>query len=91
MEDLIFGIGSIVFILAWIPSLFRNEYPAAPTSFITSVILFSFSFAYLSLDMIFAASTSIILALIWWYTFAHTIIANNREESRDKKCNGCNG
>lgn len=64
-QDLIFGIGSLLFIIALLPTLLGNNKPAWETAAITSVVLYAFSICYASLDLPFATITSAITASIW--------------------------
>lgn len=66
-EDWVITIGQIIFIVAFIPVLRGNDKPPAKTSFITGIVLFSFSTAQYSLGLTFSVFTSIILASMWLY------------------------
>jgi hypothetical protein len=64
-QDLVFGVGSLVFIVALIPALFSEEKPPLSTSIPTSLVLISFSLTYATLDLPFAAITGAISGCMW--------------------------
>lgn len=78
-QDLIFTAGSVVFILALIPTLRapENQKPRASTSLITGLTLVVFSATYLTLSLYLSSMTTMITALIWLTIFNQT---------RPKKC-----
>lgn len=69
MQDYIFAIGSICFIIALIPTIRSQDKPPLFTSWLTATILTIFSITYLSLDLKYAATTTAITALCWWIIF----------------------
>ena len=64
-QDIIFTIGSIIFIIALIPSIRGKDKPALSTSLLTGSILFIFSTTYLTLNLTFSTVTTGILASAW--------------------------
>ena len=66
-QDFIFGAGAIIFSLALLPLIFSRKVDPPPlgTSLPTSIVLASFVIAYDSLDLNFAAITSLISATLW--------------------------
>lgn len=68
-QDLVFGVGAIVFSVALLPFLFGNEKPPISTSIPTGVTLILFAFAQASLSLWVACITSVI-ASIFWLTLA---------------------
>lgn len=71
-QDIVFGVGSILFILALIPTIRSGEKPAPTTSAATATILFFFGIAYMSLDLWFAAATSYLTSLTWAFILYKT-------------------
>jgi len=64
-NDLIFTFGSIVFLVALIPSLVSENKPDKKTSFITSFVLCVFSLNYISIGLYFSSVVSFIGAIAW--------------------------
>jgi hypothetical protein len=65
INDLIFALGTIVFLLALIPSLITKNKPNKKTSIITSLVLYVFTFNYISLAMYFSAAVGFVTATAW--------------------------
>lgn len=65
-QDIILTGGSIVFIIALLPSVFSNNKPASSTSAMTGSILLVFAFVYGSLHLWFATVTTLITAALWF-------------------------
>lgn len=64
-QDLILGIGSILFIIALIPTYIGNNKPAYETALLTTAVLYSFAATYTTLDLWFAATTAAITGIMW--------------------------
>jgi hypothetical protein len=64
-QDVVFGVGSILFILALLPALIKREGPPLSTCLLTGSVLLVFSLKYLSLDLRFAAVTAFLSAALW--------------------------
>ncbi len=64
-QDFLFAVGSIVFIMALAPTVKSKNKPPLMTSAPTALILYSFSLAYLTLHLWFAAITTLGTALEW--------------------------
>lgn len=72
-QDLVFGIGSILFIFALIPTLKGTKKPDPTTSAITATVLFMFSCTYWTLELYFASVTSYITAILWLLILTQTV------------------
>lgn len=66
MADLIFAIGSIVFILALIPSVRGEAKPDLKTSLTTGSVLAVFAITYFTISFWFAGITTLITAAMWF-------------------------
>lgn len=65
MQDIIFAVGSITFVLALVPSLFSDQKPHFWTCWVTGTILLCFSASYYTLDLDFAAITTAANGIVW--------------------------
>jgi len=65
MADLIFAFGSLVFIVALIPSLRSPHKPALGTCILTGTVLAVFAGTYVGIGLMYAAITTAITALMW--------------------------
>ena len=65
VQECIFVAGSIIFILALLPSVFGEDKPDRATSAMTGTVLAVFGGAYVSMDFYFAAITSFVTAALW--------------------------
>lgn len=78
IHDLIFATGSVVFIIALIPSILGVHKPAASSSLITGIVLTVFGFTYLTIDYAFAAATTFITALCWYILLVQRLDLDGR-------------
>ncbi len=65
MADLIFSLGSLVFIVALIPSLRSSQKPALGTCIMTGTVLAVFASTYIGIGLYYAAATTAITASMW--------------------------
>lgn len=65
INDLIFTVGSLVFFIALLPSIFSDNKPDKKTSITTAAILYLFCLNYLWLDLYFSAVVGFITASGW--------------------------
>lgn len=65
-QDWVFGIGTVVFSIALLPSIFGGEKPSLSTSLPTGAILMLFAFTQASLSLWFACFMSIIAGFLWF-------------------------
>lgn len=68
IQDIIFSVGSVIFILALIPSIRSAAKPALASSLMTGSILAVFAITYLTFShpLYFAAATTAGTALCWY-------------------------
>ncbi len=66
-QDLIFTIGTLVFIIALIPTVIGKNKPAVATSVMTFIVLFVFGITYYSLHLYISALLTFVNALIWFF------------------------
>ena len=64
-QDAVFGIGSIIFLAALIPSVVQKKCPSLWTSIPTALVLIAFTVAYESVEYHFAATVSVLTAMVW--------------------------
>jgi len=50
-QDIVFSVGSLIFVFALIPTLRSKEKPAFTTSFITALVLSIFALTYITLSL----------------------------------------
>lgn len=65
VQDLILTLGSLVFVIALMPSIVSKNKPALSTSTLTSLVLFIFAGVYISLHLWFAAFTTSLTGTQW--------------------------
>ena len=65
MQDIILTAGSIVFILALVPSIRSKDKPALLTSSMTAFVLYVFACTYISLGLWLTASVTALTAAMW--------------------------
>lgn len=64
-QDIILTIGSLVFLVALIPSITSKDKPALMTSLMTGLVLFVFAMTYITLDLWFSAVTTALTGMLW--------------------------
>lgn len=64
-QDALLSTGSIIFIIALLPSVFGKHKPAVATSVMTSTVLVTYVVAYSSLKLWFAATLTMATAALW--------------------------
>lgn len=64
-QDWIFTIGQFIFVIALIPTIRGKDKPAFITSLITTIILYSFSFTYITLKLWGSAIFASLNATAW--------------------------
>lgn len=64
-QDLVFALGSIVFIIALVPTIFSGKKPSIWTSVPTCLVLYAFALTYLEMGFEFAAATTFVSATLW--------------------------
>ena len=71
MQDIIFSVGSLIFIFALLPMLKMpwDQKPAVFSALTTALVLTVFGFTYATIDFKFASVTTFITAGLW-YTLA---------------------
>lgn len=65
-QDWVFGIGTIIFSIALLPSILSKEKPAISTSIPTGSILALFALTQASLSLWFASGMSLVAAFLWF-------------------------
>lgn len=75
-QDAVFTAGTIVFLLALIPTILGPSKPAASTSAMTGGVLLLFSLTYLTLDLYLSAVTTLLTATAWLIVLTQTLRGN---------------
>jgi hypothetical protein len=82
-QDIVFGLGSIIFIVSLLPTIFSDHKPSLWTSVPTSLTQFAFAITYLSIDYEFAFVTTFASATLWDIIAIQTIyLYETRPEKR---------
>ena len=76
-QDVILTAGSIVFLLALIPTIVGPSKPAASTSAITGSVLLLFALTYLTLGLYLSAVTTSLTGAAWLLVLAQTLRGNH--------------
>lgn len=64
-QDIVLTLGSIVFLLALVPSIKSKDKPAVATSIMTGLVLFVFAATYTTLHLWFSAATTALTGVLW--------------------------
>ncbi len=64
-QDIVLTLGSIVFIIALLPSVLSKNKPAVSTSLSTGIVLAIFAGVYVSLALWFTATTTGVTSAVW--------------------------
>jgi uncharacterized membrane protein YjdF len=72
-QDIIIAIGSLVFSIALLPSVFSKHKPALWTSVITGIVLFILALTYASLRFWYATTITALTASLWLVLAAQNI------------------
>lgn len=88
-QDTVLAIGSAIFALALLPTVFSAAKPALATSLSTGSVLAVFTFTYTTLDLHYAAVTTGITSALWLIIFGQTLLQrNNRKLAWTKRSAG---
>lgn len=79
MQDYIFAVGGIVFLVSLIPSIRDKQKPALSTSLLTGGVLILFALTYASLRFWFAAITQSVTAVLW-LVLAYQRLSQNKDK-----------
>ena len=83
-QDLVLTTGSLVFLVALLPTVLGPSKPAPLTSLLTGGVLLIFAFTYATLDLSFATITTTATGLIWLFIFWQSLRSPGRAERRDR-------
>jgi len=65
-QDIVFTIGSVIFIVSLFPSILdKHNKPARITSIFTSVVLFIFAFTQITLNLFISSILTFVMAVLW--------------------------
>lgn len=77
-QDLVLAIGSIIFVIALVPSVAGKNKPALSTSLLTGTVLVVFGISYLTLTLWYAATTTFMTAVMWYILAAQKLHQSRR-------------
>ncbi len=77
IQECIFVLGSIIFIVALLPSVYSKNKPDTKTSLMTGTVLTVFGVTYISMDFYFAAVTSLVTAALWFTLYTQKKVEKN--------------
>jgi len=75
--------GSIIFVIALVPSVMSKDKPALSTSLMTGSVLIVFAFVYLTLSLWFSAVTTAITGMLWFILAAQKFFISKRLIKKD--------
>ena len=78
-QDFILTGGSIVFIIALIPSVLSKDKPALSTSLITGLTLFVFGVVYATLALWITAILTWIITALWFTLAIQSLLIKNKK------------
>lgn len=65
-QDYVFALGSLVFVVALIPSIRSVDKPALTSSLLTGSILLVFALTYVTMDLWYACATTLATSACWF-------------------------
>lgn len=65
-QDIVLTGGTIVFIIALLPSVLSKDKPAVSTSIMTGTVLIVFAYVYFTLSLWFSTLTTALTAALWF-------------------------
>ncbi|HZX49578.1 MAG TPA: hypothetical protein VFE94_00300 [Candidatus Paceibacterota bacterium] len=77
-QDIVFSIGSWVFVFALLPSVFSKDKPAFSSSITTATVLTVFVFTYASLGLWLTAVSAGLLTLTWCVLAIQKFLMNQK-------------
>jgi hypothetical protein len=72
-QDLVLTVGTVIFLLALIPTILGSDKPARSTSASTGSVLLVFAATYLTLNLYFAATVTALTAFAWLTIFVQSV------------------
>lgn len=79
INDLVFTIGSFIFLLALIPSLRSKDKPNKKTSILTALVLYAFTINYISLGLYMSSVVGFATASCWLALYIQVRIRERNE------------
>ncbi|MCL5411436.1 MAG: hypothetical protein M1150_01685 [Patescibacteria group bacterium] len=81
-QDFVLTGGSIIFILALIPTVLGKEKPALSTSVITGIVLLIYAFVQSTLSLWFTSVSSVVTGLVWLFLAFQKYKLDKRESQK---------
>ncbi len=80
-QDYLIAVGSIIFIVALMPTLLSKQKPHLSTSLMTGTVLMAFAITYLTLKLWFAAATTAMTSVQWFVLAVQKILQKSPNNS----------
>jgi len=68
-QDWVITIGQLLFFVALLPSIFSQDKPNRWSSLMTGLIMAVFAYTFLTLGLLWSASTSVLVSIAWFTLF----------------------
>lgn len=82
-QDVVLTAGSIIFIIALVPSVLSKDKPALTTSLMTGSVLAVFAIVYATLSL-WLATVTVASTSLTWFILAYQKYAMNKSNGKDK-------
>jgi len=82
-QDIVFSVGSWIFIIALLPSLFGKDKPPISTSLLTGSVLLIYALTYVSLDFWLSVASTGLLAIAWLTLGIQKFLANKHRQPQN--------
>lgn len=82
IQDTILSAGSLIFVIALIPTILGKDKPAFSTSIVTATVLMVFVGVYASLSLWFSATATAITAICWLTLTLQILVARKNDASK---------
>ena len=76
-QDIVLSVGSWIFIVALLPSLFGKDKPPISTSLLTGVVLLIYTFVYSTLHLWLSMASTGVLGVAWLVLGAQKYLAES--------------
>ena len=80
-QDIVFSVGSWIFIIALIPSLISKDKPPVSSSLLTGSVLLIYALTYTTLHFWLTVASTGLLAIAWLMLAIQKFLANRRARS----------
>lgn len=78
-QDIVLSVGSWIFVIALLPSIFGKDKPPLVTSLMTGTILVIYAFTYSTLHLWLSVASTGAVGLAWFTLAVQKVIAKSRQ------------